>query len=102
MALDPFELVELRLLERGGLVGSDGRDWLRVVIGVAATLVVVLGVGFMTGHIVPVLTLAMFGTAATVLWTVHAGRKMVCQRVAELRSRTEEISNSGSSYSNQA
>lgn len=88
MALDAFELVELRMLERGGLVGSDGRDWLRIVIGVAMSFPVTLGVGFLTERVVPVLVVAMLGAAVTALWTVHAGRKLVIKRIADLRSRS--------------
>jgi hypothetical protein len=88
MPLNAFELVELRRLERGGVVGSDGRDWLRMAIGVALTVPVMLGVGYLTALVVPALIVAMLGIASTTLWTVHAGRKMVSNRLADLRSRS--------------
>lgn len=88
MALDAFELVELRKLERGGVVGSDGRDWQRIVIGVALTFSITLGVGYLCELVVPALIVAMLGIASTTLWTVHAGRKMVSNRLADLRSRS--------------
>lgn len=87
MALDAFELVELRKLERGGLVGSDGRNWLRIVIGVTLPLPLMLGGGYLYERVVPVLIVALVGIAATSMWTVHAGRKMVHKRVVDLRAR---------------
>lgn len=88
MALDAFELTELHKLERGGVVGSDGYDWLRIVVGVTLTVLVMLGVGYLSEPVAPALIVTMLGIAATTLWTVHAGRKMVSTRLAYLRSRS--------------
>lgn len=90
MSLNVFELVELRKLERGGLVGSDGRDWLRGLIGITMTAILAGGVGFLTQQLAFVVTVAMLCIAATAMWTVRAGQKMVARRVAYLRSRQSD------------
>lgn len=90
MSLNVFELVELRKLERGGLVGSDGRDWLRGLIGITVTAILAGGVGFLTQQPALVVTVAMLCIAATAMWTVRAGQTMVARRVADLRSRQSD------------
>lgn len=85
--LDAFELAELRMLERGTFVGSDGRDWLRITIGITITVIAIFCIGNVSGSVTPVVTTGLIGVTATAIWTVHSGRKMVAKRIATLRSR---------------
>lgn len=87
MPLNAIELVKLRMLERDGMVGSDGRDWLRIALGVAITLLAILGIGSVGGRVTPVVITGMLGGAVTTMWTSHAGRKLVTERIRYLRSR---------------
>lgn len=86
MALSPVELVELRMLERGRVVGSDGRDWLRFVVGIALTALAILAACLLTQSGIVGAVVGILGATTTALWTVHAGRKAVDERIAQLRS----------------
>lgn len=87
MALDAFETVELHMLERRRMVGSDGRDWLRVTLGVALTSITALGTVYLTNSAMPAVVVSLLGITLTVHSTVVAGRKVITSRIAYLRAR---------------
>lgn len=87
MALTPFELVELRLLEQGRASGSDGKEWQRMAVGVTATAVALLLVVSLTQNLPVAIGVAAVGVASTALWIIRAESKAVNERLAYLRSQ---------------
>lgn len=82
----PIELVQLRLLQQGRGTCSDGRDWLRMALGITATLCVSMLALYFDHH---VLSFGMFtaGLVATVEWIMWAGRIASMTLEADLKSR---------------
>lgn len=87
MSLSPIELLELRTLERNDLVGSDGRDWLRCIIGVTITIPAMLAVLYYAESTWLAVVVAAIGAALTASWTVTSGKMVVRERIIALRAR---------------
>jgi hypothetical protein len=95
MALNAFELVELRMLEQRRSTGSDGRDWVRMVVGVLCTTTLSCGAAYIgTANEIEFavgmwLTLvpSFAGVVVTTWWIISAGEKAVKKRVTELRQQ---------------
>lgn len=89
MALNAFKLVELRLLEQGRATASDGRDWIRMAIGIAAMVpltLVVAKVSLDTGiGVWPTIATAALGVVFTTWWIVTTGKSVAQWRIAGLR-----------------
>lgn len=85
--LDPFELVELRLLQQGRVTGGDGRDWLRLVCGVVATIVCVLLGAYYEWSLPVVVATLVGGVILSVAWIMRAGNKCCAARLVDLESR---------------
>jgi len=87
MSLSPIELLELRTLERNDLVGSDGRDWLRCVIGTSITVPAMLAVLSFAESAWIAVVVGVIGAALTASWTVTLGKRVVRERIIALRAR---------------
>lgn len=87
MSLSPIELLELRTLERGDLVGSDGRDWLRCVIGVTITVPAIVAVRYQAESVWLAVVVGVIGSALTATWIVTSGERVVRERIIALRAR---------------
>lgn len=84
MALTAIELVQLRMLEQGRGTVSDGRDWLRMMVGCALTvfLTVFVAVKFDSPAS---LAVAVLGVFATVCVVMRAGEYARQELINELR-----------------
>lgn len=97
ITLTPHELVTLRFLEQGRGTISDGLDWLRMVYGVVATVVINCTVAALcykfTPAYVPWLTIVtgISGVLLTVMWIMLAGEKVRACEISRLRGKTTEL-----------
>lgn len=85
--LNPVELIELRLLQQGRAQYSDGRDWIRMLIGILVTTAVFLTAFDLGCGKIATTAMLITGLAATVGWIMKAGEVAKSARVAELESR---------------
>lgn len=87
MALDAIELVHLRLLEQGRGTCSDGRDWLRMVIGVLLSVTVGITIAVHYDYPFCILWAAFLGLPVTVKWIMYSDSKVRRQLIDELRNK---------------
>ena len=90
--LNAFELVELRLVQQGRAQYSDGRDWIRMAVGVLLTTAAFLtGVLFFEWSKAATSAMLIAGVIITVGWVMKAGEVAKATRMAELELRSTDV-----------
>lgn len=93
--LTPHELVTLRFLEQGRGTVSDGRDWLRMLLGMAITVVMGYVVATYSSKLIPEhalwLTLAecFVGLFLTTAWIMLNGDRVARSEMIRLNSKLD-------------
>jgi hypothetical protein len=94
--LSAFELVELRMLQRGRGEFTDGRTWLRLIEGCVATIwLMFIADGLLPTtqgvdglHSTLIMALGLCGAVATAVWIVRADSRTTAARLIELESKS--------------
>lgn len=83
-AVNPHELVCLRLFQQGRATYSDGRDHIRMAASIIGTAVIVLALDWNGAPFWLALLVAFGSMVATSTWIVVAGQRAGQKRAAEI------------------